>query len=1074
MRDVPICRDGTLTYQWQETTHTIQVGTPEWDSWLAHATTFVVLDELGTFTVSKERAGNKRGEWYWRASCRCNGVRHRTYLGKAENITRARLHEVAKLLTQRGHSHTHKRQQADVTPTHDQFQNGSLPGSTQPVPQQSHDAARSTKRYPPLLTTKLFIPLVHERIVTRPRLLERLQQVTYHALTLVLAPAGFGKTTLLSQWCAMLRGAQTSHSMQSGAAHTLAAPHSPAVSVAWLSLDKGDNDPTTFWHYFIAALETLQADIWDEALELLFSAQPPSIHMILTIIINTMSRLPHIHVLVLDDYHLIKTPAIHDALSFFLKHMPASLHLVIASRVDPPLPLIQLRAQRRLYQIDTSELRFREEETSVFFEQETGLHIAQHMLATLDRRIEGWIVGLQLVALTLRTCSDTASFIEKFTTHPLAHDYIIEYLSEEVLYQQSAEVQNFLLRTSILDRLQASLCDALLEQPVSQSILEHLEHAHLFIVSLDEDRRWYRYHPLFAAFLSTRLRQTQASLLPLLHHKASLWYEEQNLLPLSIEHALSAHEWERAARLVEEVAGTLLLRQGEYGTLQEWLDSIPPEIVRSHPALSFAQACIWITNGSLTMVETCLHDAETALDPEREEETALQSKILALHAFVALRQGNAALALSQSLQTLACLPPQEELWRSMTEQLLATAHFMLGNVKEADETWRRLLSESRATRKPHVTLPALRSLAQVQMIQGHLHQAAATCQEALSLVPQDQLLYLQGYGYIHIWLGNMYYEWNDLDNAKKHLREALTSGQHTRNMEMLVPGSLGLLRIAYIQQDGNTVDTLSKYMEQLLVDLERSNSGERIIAIRASLAIVRGDIEEAAYHCQEAGLSLENKEAVASLANPNSVSIYLIWVQVLLAQNNISEALALLAKLRQHIVAHYQHNLIQLLALQALAFFTQGEMQQAVTTLVSALSPAAAEEYTRTFIDLGTAMAKLLSHLLTRRTLAPHLVKYVRRLLVVFAHDTQQTPFSLHLDRVTHLHQKDDVAPPVLSERERDIVRLMAQGYSDRAIARQLMLTENTVKTYAKRMYAKLDVKNRTQAVVRAREFQIL
>ncbi len=899
-----------------------------------------------------------------------------------------------------------------------------------------------------ILSTKVAIPRPGSHQLARPHLLTRLHLVQEYPFTLVSAPAGFGKTTLLSSWAA-----QSSY------------------PVAWVSLDVNDNDATRFWTYVFAALNTVQPNVGDAASSLLHSPQPPPIESILATLINALAALPSDVVLILDDYHLLTALPIHNGVQFLLDRLPPQLHLVIVSRSEPPLPLARLRGRRQLLELRTAELCFTLDETAAFLRHSMNLALSPDDILVLEARTEGWIVGLQLVGLSIQGCGDPSSVVATLTG---SHRYILDYLAEEVLLRQSEEVQIFLLRTSLLDRLSASLCDMVTGQDNGQHMLEQLERANLFLVPLDDERGWYRYHHLFAEFLSTRLRQTQAHLLPALHHQASVWYEQHGFIPNAIDHAFAANEYERAAHLVASIAEATMWQQHESTTLLRWLDQFPTELVRSHAKLCFAYALIWLTNGSFTKVEAYLHDAEAVLTTQKGEDVALHGKLLALHAFIAVRTGDAAHVIELSLRALERLPQHEALWRGFVEQCLAAAYFSRGDVESAQCIYSKLITASRASGEIVVTLSALSTLAEMQMMYSHLRQAAANCQEALDLAMHAEVLTHLDSGYAELRLGSIYYEWNDLQGAREHLRAAVACGQQTGNMELLIHSTLRLMYVVHAQGDSDTLRNLSQQMKHLLHTVNRPEAATQVSAYQAQLWLMQGNIEEAARWVEEAKLVLYTEKADSPLGPVITPFIYLAWAQVLLTQDQVSEALGVLTKARHMIASYpYKHILIKLLALQAVALFAQGEIGQAATALLSALSSAEQGGYIRTFIDLGTSMATLLSHLLNEQRCATAISRdYIHVLLS--AQQQAQGVMRFPWEAKSKEQSTFPNSQVVLSEREREVVRLMAAGLSDKEIAQRLVLAESTIKSHAKRIYARLNVKNRLQAVECARVLNLL
>ena len=494
----------------------------------------------------------------------------------------------------------------------------------------------------PLLATKLYIPPLRPNVVSRPRLLERLNEGLHRKLTLISAPAGFGKTTLLSAW---VEGIDR--------------------QVAWLSLDEGDSDPARFLTYLVAALQTIAPNIGEGVMRVLQSPQPPPIESILTALLNEITTIPDHFVLVLDDYHVLDAKPIDNALTFLLEHLPPQMHLVIATREDPQLPLARLRARDTLTELRVTDLRFTPSEAAGFLNQVMGLDLSAEDITALETRTEGWIAGLQLAAISMQGQKDTTSFITSFTG---SHHFVLDYLVEEVLQQQPERVQNFLLRTSILDRLCGSLCDAVLLDPNAsgQATLEYLERANLFIVPLDNERRWYRYHHLFADLLRQRLHQSTDSStgderdgVAELHRRASQWYEDNSLTIEAFHHAVAANDVERAERLVEGEGMPLQFR-GPMISVLNWLESLPTTILDARPSLwvTYASA-LTMTGQPISSVEEKLQAAEAALqEAEQDDKTRdLVGHIAAIRAMLAIPANQVETMIAQSRRALEYLHP---------------------------------------------------------------------------------------------------------------------------------------------------------------------------------------------------------------------------------------------------------------------------------------------------------------------------------------------------------------------------------------------------------------------------------
>ncbi len=838
------------------------------------------------------------------------------------------------------------------------------------------------------------------------------------------------------------------------------------VRVAWLSLDEGDNDPARFLAYFVAALQTVEADIGEASLAMLRSSQPPYIEAILTTLINEIAVAPDGFAPVLDDYYVIEAQPIHDALAFLLDHLPPQMHLVIASRSDPPLPLSRLRGRGQLTELRTADLRFTPDEAAALLNEVMGLDLSAEDVAALEARTEGWIVGLQMAALSMqgRGKEHIAGFIAAFTG---SHRYILDYLTDEVLLQQPESVQTFLLQTAILDRLTGSLCDAVTGQgngsaeltPGGQEMLEQLDAANLFIVPLDDERQWYRYHHLFADLLRKRLSTTQPDLLSALHRQASEWYEKSGLIADAVSHALAAGDVERVARLVEENA-LAMIYHGELTTAAGWLEALPDEVVRSHPWLRVSHAWALVYAGQLDGVEPGLQDAETALDrfdnAQRAEGKHIAGHIAAIRAYVAALRGDMLGSAELAREALEQLPEEDLAVRGLSAGLLGTVLRWSGDLVAAAQACAEAIAISQAAGDSHVVVDALYDLAALQFVQGQLHKTVATCQDALLLADEyvrqgGRRLPIAGSGYYLI--GQVLCEWNDLEATLRHAREGLELCEQWGWPEGLAFGYRRLARA--LQAIGDADDALDAIHKARQAASGLSPwFGAHMAAHQARLWLAQGNLTAASRWAQESGLSVDDELSF------RDVSEYSVLARVLIAQGRLDEALGLLARLlKMTEAAGAMLVVIQVLVLQAMALQVQGEVDQALTALERALSLAKPEGYVRTFIDEGAPMAALLRTAASRGMV----LDYVGKLLAAF-----EEAASPSLPRPSPL-----LIEP-LSERELEVLRLLAAGLSNREIAEELFLALGTVKKHINNIYGKLNVYKRTEAVARARELSLL
>ncbi len=931
----------------------------------------------------------------------------------------------------------------------------------------------------PLLQTKLYIPHTRPELVSRPRLIKRLNaglgqnQNFGRKLALISAPAGFGKTTLVSEWVQAMGAATT------------------PLQVAWLSLDESDNDPARFLAYFIAALQTIQANIGQGVLSALQSLQPPPTDVVLATLINEIAAIPDRVVLVLDDYHIIEAKPVHDALTFLLRRLPPQLHLIIATRDDPQLPLARLRARGQLTELRATDLRFTSSEAAEFLNQAMGLDLSAEDIAALEARTEGWIAGLQLAAISMQGRKHASNLIKSFTG---SHRFILDYLVEEVLEQQPESVQTFLLQTAILDRLTGSLCDAvcsvgtasssygtaLTGQDNGQATLEMLERANLFIVPLDEERRWYRYHHLFADLLRQRLKKsTPSKEIKSLHRRASQWYEENDFLIEAVEHRLAAEDYEDMIRLIGEGAGELFARS-QMSFLQRWWAELPQELVVSQLELCMTYAWTWVATGHLEEAERCLQAVEQALGTEMtelyaegEEAKAMDPairgalvEIATVRSQLAIGGGDSVGALKLARLALLHLeddegpylhnPPMDS--RTIMFFIIGLAHKSRGELGIADKAFTEAGVLAQERDNVHIVAGTFGHQAGVQTIQGHLRQAVQTCQRGLQLVQEMVREHSPISGLMQVELGSLLYEQNNLEAALHHLQEGIAVAKPWSLWDTLVPGYTGLARVRAAQGDWdgafaalNELAALGKDNLQAVMPTVES--------FRALLSAAQGRVDEARRWAQITGLDVDSESDFLREGE------LVIMARVLIAQKQWNEAARLIDRLLGDTEPGKRWGrVIELLILRALVLDAQEKQDEALEPLARALALAEPEGYVRIFVDEGLPMARLLYEALSRG-IAPD---YVHRLLAAFpaAEPEQAAPSKKQAP-------KSELVEP-LSERELQVLQLLAQGLTNPEIASQLFLALNTIKAHARSIYGKLGVNNRTQAAARARALGIL
>ena len=881
----------------------------------------------------------------------------------------------------------------------------------------------------PILATKLYIPAPRPKVVLRPRLIERLNEGLQRKLTLISAPAGFGKTTLVSEW--------------------VAGCHRP---VAWLSLDEGDNDPTRFLVYLVAALQTIAANVGKGVLGVLQSPQPPPTESILTALLNEIATVADNFVLVLDDYHVIDSKPIDNALTFLLEHLPPQMRLVIATREDPDLPLGRLRAGDQLTELRVTDLRFTPSEAAEFLNQVMDLSLSADDIAALETRTEGWIAGLQLAAISMQGQKDVTSFIKSFTG---SHNFVMDYLVEEVLQQQSERVQTFLLRTSILDRLCGPLCDAvLLDLSASgQETLEHLEQANLFIVPLDNERRWYRYHHLFADLLRQRLQPSAASSASSagdermgvgeLHIRASAWYEDSGLEIEAFHHATAANDYDRAERLIEGKGMPLHFR-GAVAPVLNWLASLPTTVLDSRPSLWTSYASVLLVTGQITRVGQTLQAAEAALQDAELDDKArdLVGRIAAIRATVATSQNQVEVIIAQSRRALEYLHPDNLAFRTSTTCKLGFAYQLQGDRAAASRAYTEVISIGQASGNVVFTLLATIGLGTLQEADNQLYLAAETYRRVLQLFGDQPLPFASE---AYFGLARVFYEWNDLDAAQEHAQQSIELARKIENNDRVIAGEVFLARLKLAHGDAAGAAAILARASQ---SARQHNFVSRMPEVAAAQVLTL--------------LRQGNLVAAAHLAQTHELPIS--QARVHLAHGDPSAALAVLEPLRRQVAAKgWEDERLKLMVLQAVAHHAHGEKDKAAQLLGDVLALAEPGGFIRLFVDEGIPMA----HLLSQAAAQAIMPDYTGKLLAVFEAEKQKS------EGETHLPPAQPLIEP-LSQRELEVLKLIAEGLSNREIGERLFLALITVKGHNQRIFGKLQVERRTEAVARARELGLL
>jgi LuxR family maltose regulon positive regulatory protein len=941
-------------------------------------------------------------------------------------------------------------------------------------------SARDSSRQD-LLVTKLYIPPPHPSVVPRPHLVRRLEEGVRlgHRLMLISAPAGFGKSTLLSEWVAgrsrpTAPGSRQRATCPSWLPGPLAqsrtgrhagqgAEPTGAGRTGWLSLDEGDNDSVRFLAYFIAALQKIEENLGKGVLSALQSPRPLPIEKLLTTLINQINAIPDRVVLILDDYHLITAQPIHDALAFLLDHLPDNMHLVIATRADPPLPIGRLRGRRQLTELRQADLRFTPAEAKQLLNQVMGLDLSVDAIAALNSRTEGWIVGLQLAALSMRGREDLASFIAAFTG---SQHYILDYLAEEVLQRQSQSIQAFLLQTSILDRMSGSLCDAVLGIPDSLTLLDYLEHSNLFIVPLDDRREWYRYHHLFVDFLRASLRQRWPDRVPTLHRRASHWYAQHGQMDEAINHALSAGDFEGATQMVEQAAESTMMR-GEFATFLSWIEALPSDIVRARPSLCILEATALLVSGHpLKLVEANLQEAMAA-----DTTGAAAGAMAAFRALVAIFQADERQSAERVRLALELLPEESLFLRTLVAGFLSLNYFLCPDVATARQALEEAARIGEQAGNLMMTVLAQCHLAELSLMQGRLHEARASYEQALDLATDEQGKRQPIAGMPLMGLGYLFWEWNDLESASHHAMEGIELTRMWAEMASMQ----GYIPLAYVRQaqgDMRGARQAIQKARQLAQEFDASELDDIMIAAyQARLWIMQDNIKaaidwaETQSRDKDSSLEQWEKEAGSAFLPLYRAFEYIALARVRIAQGHPDVALKMLEPLLQATEpGGWLLCVIEILILKAMALQKQGDTPQALAALERALSLAEPGGFMRMFIDGGQPMAQLL-HEAAGRGISP---EYTSRLLAAFPDSESRLTASAKPQK-----PESRMVEP-LSERELEVLRLLTTHLSSTEIAEELIISANTVRSHIKHIYSKLNAHGRTDAIQRAKELHLL
>lgn len=889
----------------------------------------------------------------------------------------------------------------------------------------------------PILLTKIRLPQLRQELVQRPKLINELNRGIKRKLTLVSAPAGFGKTTLISDWL-----------------QTMREDESVPFYFAWFTLDEGDNDPGQFMIYLIEALvqaNAIDAKFGKGLQHILQSPQPPPIDSILIALINEISNRSDKIVFVLDDYHRVQAQPIHEILVFILENLPLSAHLVITTREDPPLPLSRLRVQNQLSEFRARDLLFSLGEAGEFLNRIMDLSLSEKEIQLLEKRTEGWIAGLQLAAISLQGHNDVPGFIRTFSG---SDRLVLDYLIEEVINQQTEDIQNFLLDTAILNRLSGPLCNAVTGQRNGQAVLEMLERSNLFLIPLDNERRWYRYHHLFADLLKQRLQRTQTKDIQSLYKRASMWFEKNSYINEAIDNLLMAQDFNQAALLIEGKIDDLWL-QGENAKLRHWLDLMPDEILNSRPNLCVYHTWYLFNTGQMEKAEAAIQLAEETIRQNESETTILQGRLAAVRAFMLAGKMDVQNIIKFADQALTLLPETEVNWRSLTAIILGDVYAYVGNLNAAYEARLEAVKAWQETGNIYWTFVASLKLMSTLRSIGHLQKTIEISRQQMEIVTEHGLSQIRAISWLFAIWGETLAELNQLEAAEALVEKIIESNKNSPDAAMIGWNGICLMRISISKQDISGADMLVQEMKNKAKEANvQPWLWSLINAWQTQVWLLQNKMEEAVQWAHEQA-EKNNREIpwIREIENAVRARVYLL-------SGRLDEAVNLLKDLYAAAESGGRvSKSIEFLILQSLAFQAGDHVDQAVYVLGKAIKLAKPGGFIRIFVDEGPQMAKLL-YLTLKKDIEP---VYVRKILAAFPAVQSEKP----AEKTQPASDSDWIEP--LSDRELEVLHLIAAGHSRQEIASRLVVSLNTVKTHIRNIFSKLGVNSQMQAVGKAR-----